>query len=223
MDDVAAIERCLERGSLTVALQILNLYIEENHVRRFSSENIVIALREDLEFLEVKEFHEKFNQIVGAKPQHLTRRKLAERANFLFEELMEFANASSLLFTRDGKFIVDEIGPDQDMALQADALIDLVYVAKGTAVMMGLPWSELWVDVQRANMAKVLGETPRSKANPGQFLMDVTKPEGWTPPNTTEILNRNGYVRGLFTHGRVVNDNYCVDDKIYTDADVGED
>ena len=36
-----------------------------------------------------------------------------------------------------------------------DALIDLTYVAMGTAYMMGLPWQDLWDEVQRANMSKV--------------------------------------------------------------------
>lgn len=182
--------------------------------------NLTVTIKEDFEFLDVKAFHQKFKQLNGDTPQHLTRRKMAERANFLLEELMEFAAASGLKlqhqgFDEDLKFIVDEEDHDQNMELQADALIDLVYVAKGTAVMMGLPWKALWDDVQRANMAKALGETPRSKANPGQFLMDVGKPKGWIPPHTESILELAGYDRSDFTFNGEVDDQFCVDDAVY--------
>jgi hypothetical protein len=54
--------------------------------------------------------------------------------------------------------------------------------------MMGLPWKELWDDVQRANMTKVRGVGKRGHA------VDCIKPEGWIPPRTKEILEDWGYV-----------------------------
>jgi hypothetical protein len=101
----------------------------------------------------------------------LTRRKLQERIECMQEELDEFKNA---VF-------------NQDFAEQADALIDLVYFAKGTAVMMGLPWDKLWDDVQRANMEKVRGVGKRGHA------VDMVKPEGWQGPNGLKILTDRGF------------------------------
>jgi predicted HAD superfamily Cof-like phosphohydrolase len=182
---------------------------------------INVEIPEDFESADVRQFHHKFNQIVSVGPTHLTRRKMAERANFLLEELNEFAGAAGLrvVYNVDSnnlKFEVDEDNHDQNMELMADALIDLTYVAKGTAVMMGLPWKKLWDDVQRANMAKELGETPRSRANPGQFLMDVTKPKGWVPPHTERILALAGYERESFINDEgEVQDNLCRDDEVY--------
>lgn len=120
----------------------------------------------------VKEFHEKFGMMVHEKPTDLTSEKLQERYDFMLEELTEFKNA---------------IEP-RDMAGLADALVDIVYVAMGTAVQMGLPWEELFSDVQRANMAKVRGITKRGVA------VDCMKPEGWVPPKTQDILDSAGYV-----------------------------
>lgn len=123
------------------------------------------------EFTHVKRFHQKFGLITNGVPVHLTRRKLNERIEFLQEELDEFQAACVL----------------QDLDGQADALIDLVYVAKGTAVMLGLPWEALWDDVHRANMEKVRGVSHRGHA------VDCVKPPYWTPPMTTAILYDHGY------------------------------
>ena len=126
---------------------------------------------EDAEIRDVRQFHLKFGQIVGKSPGFLAKAKLLERIAFLQEELDELKAAAET----------------NDIALQADALVDLVYVAKGTAVMMGLPWVSLWDDVQRANMAKIKGLTHRGTA------FDVAKPPGWVPPKTLEILTDFGY------------------------------
>lgn len=125
----------------------------------------------DVEFEDVKLFQQKFGMLVHDKPVHLTERKLHERANFMQEELDEFTEAVN----------------SHDLAKMADALIDLVYVAKGTAVSMGLPWRRLWNEVQRANMDKVRGIGPRG------VKVDCIKPDGWQPPNIEEVLKEAGY------------------------------
>ena len=143
------------------------------------------------EHWDVRVFHEKFKLLMGKEPQQLTKRKLEERIQFLQEELDEFTKATGLTkkFGPDGVNYWDFEDP-QYFPGQADALVDLVYVALGTAIMMGLPWEELWIDVQRANMAKVRGETHRG------HKVDVTKPVGWVPPKTEEILLTAGWVKG---------------------------
>lgn len=123
---------------------------------------------EDAELEDVRDFQLKFAQLVYWNPGFLTKRKRDERGRFMQEELKEFLDAATL----------------ED---QADALVDLVYVAKGTAVMMGLPWPQLWDDVQRANMAKMRGVTHRGNK------VDVMKPPGWVPPDGARILALAGW------------------------------
>lgn len=150
----------------------------------------------DKEQEDVRAFHKKFDILNNDQPTMLTRRKLQERIECMQEELDEFKNA---VF-------------NQDFAEQADALIDLVYFAKGTAVMMGLPWDKLWDDVQRANMEKVRGVGKRGHA------VDMVKPEGWQPPNGLRILTNSGFdihdyltnVDGTFHF----DESKCADDKV---------
>ncbi len=122
-------------------------------------------------FRDVVEFNDKFGFGIRTSPGHLTRRKLQERIDFMQEELNEFIEGVN----------------KQNLAEQADALIDLAYVAMGTAHMLGLPWEQLWSDVHRANMAKVRGIGKRGHLN------DCIKPADWVPPNTMGILIHSGY------------------------------
>jgi predicted HAD superfamily Cof-like phosphohydrolase len=116
---------------------------------------------------DVMDMHEKFGFRISERPTRLDDVTLIHRANCLQEEVEEFFDAVANGLLAD----------------QADALIDLVYFALGTAIMMGLPWQELWDDVHRANMAKVKGMTKRGMSE------DLMKPDGWVPPKTWEILN----------------------------------
>lgn len=147
----------------------------------------------DKELEDVRAFHNKFSFLdSGRFPSMVTKRKLRERAECLQEELDEFKKAIE----------------SQDFAEQADALIDLVYFAKGTAVIMGLPWEELWDDVQRANFSKERGITKRGHA------FDVIKPEGWQKPQGEAILKKHGFNPFKYQVDGVVNESLCVDDVI---------
>lgn len=147
------------------------------------------------EFTDVLDFHQKFGLMVGEEPRLLTKRKMRERIEFLMEELQELIDAAGVqVFAtgdvrslRDLTIVIDELAAPQELADQADALVDLVYVALGTAVMQGLPWEALWGDVQRANMSKVRGVTKRGHA------VDVTKPPGWMGPMPALILAQHGF------------------------------
>lgn len=149
----------------------------------------------DRESRDVREFQKKFGHITNDTPTHLTRRKLMERIQCMQEELNEFTEAVA----------------DQDLAAQADALVDLVYFAKGTANMLGLPWDALWADVHDANMAKVAGVGPRG------HKVDCIKPVDWVGPQTLEILEDAGYVRTNFTSiypwDDKINEERCCDDQ----------
>lgn len=137
---------------------------------------------------DVFDFHAKFDLPRNTSPTELSANKLRDRAAFLIEELIEFADAANLTITcykNDGRVTYDESRSNvpADYYAQADALIDLVYVALGTAVMMGLPWDALWDDVHAANMRKVKGMSKRGMED------DVTKPIGWRGPQTKKIID----------------------------------
>ncbi len=74
-----------------------------------------------------------------------------------------------------------------DLPGVADALVDLVYVALGASVELGLPWDRLFRAVHEANMRKV-----RLNAEGGHKL-GVAKPAGWQPPDVRGILTSAGW------------------------------
>jgi len=120
---------------------------------------------------DVAVFHEKFGLTYDGKPRLLDAETVRFRLKFLEEELMEF-RVSAI---------------SDDLPGMADALIDLVYVAMGTAYMMGLPWQQLWAEVQRANMSKVRASS-EAESKRGSSL-DVIKPRGWQGPDIEGVLN----------------------------------
>lgn len=127
----------------------------------------------DFESAAVRQFMGKFGLLVSATPVHLKPQLLVDRVELMVEELDEFCDAADV----------------QDMDGMADALVDLVYVVKGTAIQLGLPWEALMNDVHGANMRKGRGRTKRGQVH------DVTKPEGWVGPQTATILKAAGYNR----------------------------
>jgi predicted HAD superfamily Cof-like phosphohydrolase len=89
------------------------------------------------------------------------------RTKFLEEELAEFKEAC-------------EAG---DKVKALDALIDLTYVAMGTALFMGVfpgQWNEAFSAVHNANMSKM--RVPSAKASKRGSSFDVVKPPGFIPP-----------------------------------------
>ncbi len=150
------------------------------------------AMDQDSELADVRAFHQKFDILDSGKtPTMLSKRKLQERIECMQEELDEFKAAVDV----------------QDFAEQADALIDLVYFVKGTAVMMGLPWEDLWNDVQRANMEKVRGVGKRGHA------VDMVKPEGWQKPDGSAILKAAGFDESKFMTDGVFDEAKSLDDQ----------
>lgn len=125
-------------------------------------------------FANVKAFHEKFDLLRPDLPTLLPADVLEFRYKFLHEEVTEFKAAHDA----------------GDLATAADSLIDLVYVAMGTAVMMGLPWQLLWDAVQTANMQKVrASDANHSASTTGRgHAQDVVKPDGWQHPDIKQLL-----------------------------------
>jgi len=128
----------------------------------------------------VGDFHEKFGlpNTTHHKPfPHLLNiEAVAFRLKFLHEELEELEAAVT----------------DGNLPEIADALVDLVYVALGTAHLYGLPWQDLFDEVQYANMQKERAASDGSNSKRGSSL-DVIKPPGWEPPDIEKVLTRNGW------------------------------
>jgi predicted HAD superfamily Cof-like phosphohydrolase len=82
------------------------------------------------EFIDVNEFHLKFDVPMHAAPSLLNDEAYNFRLGFLHEELNEFVDAHH----------------QKDLGTAIDSLIDLVYVSNGTALMMGFgveDWRQL--------------------------------------------------------------------------------
>ena len=86
------------------------------------------------------------------------------RTSFLLEELAEYTQAIT----------------KKDTAAALDALVDIVYIALGTAYLMGLDFDKAWDRVHKANMKKIRMSTKRSP-------IDIVKPIGSKPPKLSDL------------------------------------
>lgn len=118
---------------------------------------------------EVNSFIKKMKIPVMPSPALLQNKVMTDRLAHLAEEVQEFGFANNM----------------SDIEGCVDALIDTVYVALGTAVMMGLSeeqFRECWLRVHEANMKKTVVKMDGHK-------FGVSKPDGWEEPKFGDILN----------------------------------
>ena len=110
----------------------------------------------------VKDVFDFQEQVLGnefpTRPLFMREQQFQDQIEKLEEELEELQDATNI-------------------ADQADALIDLIYLSFGMLHQMGVPAEVCWAEVQRANMTKKRGMTKRGHEN------DAAKPEDWTPPD----------------------------------------
>lgn len=116
----------------------------------------------------VREFHEAFGGVVRDVPTLPPSREKWARATLICEEAHEVAEA------------LEQGG---DVAQIAQELADLIYVAYGTALHLGVDLDVVIAEVHRANMAKVTNGYARRRRD-GKIL----KPAGWTPPDVKGVL-----------------------------------
>ena len=113
-------------------------------------------------------------------PHHIEDAVAGFRIKFLHEEVMELEQA----------YI------NEDLPGIADALVDIVVVALGTAHLHGFPWEELFEEVQKSNMQKQrpqnVQETKISLLKRGSAT-DLIKPTHWKPPGIYETLTAHGW------------------------------
>lgn len=121
-------------------------------------------------FKDIKDFHTKFGLKYEGNSRLLEKSLSDFRIKFLTEELVEYRLAI------ENKNLEDAF----------DALIDLVYVALGTAYLHGFNFPEGWKLVHEANMKKV---RVKSKEDSKRYHQaDIVKPEGWKPPDLKSIM-----------------------------------
>ena len=72
-----------------------------------------------------------------------------------------------------------------DLVEIADGLVDMIYIAIGTALEYGIDLPAVWDEIHASNMRKVDPATGKvEKREDGK----VMKPAGWTPPNVRAAL-----------------------------------
>lgn len=108
----------------------------------------------------VREFHLKFGHPVSEIPVMLEADRVKKRYAWILEEMNEFLEA-------------------EDIAEQADAMIDAIYFALGTLVEMGIEPDEIFKIVHTANMSKLWDDgKPHCNAD-GKTI----KPDTWEDPH----------------------------------------
>jgi len=120
-------------------------------------------------FTDVKDFHQAFGQRIGEKPEFPDREERILRRKLITEEFNELTDAEYA----------------NDIVEVADALADIIYIACGTAVSYGIPLDDVFAEVHRSNMAKLVdGKVIRREDG------KVQKPADWTPPDVRSILDK---------------------------------
>ena len=119
---------------------------------------------------DIDQFHKKFKFEKNDKVGIPENNELVNfRTSFLIEELAEYTQAIT----------------KGDSAAALDALVDIVYIALGTAWLFNLPFEKAWNEVQKANMNKV---RTKSKSKKRGTSFDVVKPKGWQAPDIEQII-----------------------------------
>jgi predicted HAD superfamily Cof-like phosphohydrolase len=104
---------------------------------------------------------------------------LIEEASLDFHETENFTRRLEHL-----KEELDELLVATDELDKIDALLDLVYIAIGTLVLMKVNIPTHWNEIQRANLTKERGVSKRGHE------FDVFKPENWIEPQHEYIRNQ---------------------------------
>lgn len=78
----------------------------------------------------------------------------------------------------------DSISLDLPLSETADAIVDSIYVLIGLGLRMGIPLQAVWDEVQRSNMAKVVGGVVVRDPDTNKVL----KPAGWRAPDVAGVL-----------------------------------
>lgn len=145
-------------------------------------------------FQDIVDFHEKFDLHYNGAPRLLPQELQRFRERFLKEELKEYqtatVRASNALHPPLPMFR-DTATFEEYLADMLDGLVDLVYVALGTAYLHGFDFNEAWRRVHEANMEKVRATSERESKRSSMY--DVVKPPDWEPADLSDLVADHAY------------------------------
>jgi predicted HAD superfamily Cof-like phosphohydrolase len=118
----------------------------------------------------LRDFHEKFGLTINDTPTIPDGRVLQFRVNLINEEAAEFEQAAKA----------------RNLVEMADALADVIYVALGAAVSLGIDLEPVFQEVHRSNMTKVWPDGQVRWREDGK----VIKPPTYSPANIAQELER---------------------------------
>ena len=148
-------------------------------------ENMFDDMDKDTLIKDIDAFHKKFGFEKNSTVSIPENNELVNfRTSFLLEELTEYTQAIT----------------KKDTAAALDALVDIVYIALGTAWLFNLPFEKAWQEVQRANMSKI---RTKSKSKKRGTSFDVVKPKGWIPPDIEQIIEEEKEKQNEDTNNRL--------------------
>lgn len=142
---------------------------------------------------DIVDFHNRFKLHYTGKPRVLPQEMARFRQQFLNEEYQEYLKShkesvDNILHPSLPGF---EDSLVKSLADSLDALVDLVYVAIGTADLHGFNFRQAWYEVHKANMSKVRAESKDQSKRGSTF--DVVKPEGWVPPDHVKLVKDHAH------------------------------
>ena len=136
-----------------------------------TSKDMFDDMDKDTLIKDIDSFHKKFKFEKNETVSIPENNELVNfRTSFLLEELTEYTQAIT----------------KKDTAAALDALVDIVYIALGTAWLFNLPFEKAWQEVQRANMSKI---RTKSKSKKRGTSFDVVKPKNWRPPDIDQVIS----------------------------------
>lgn len=98
-----------------------------------------------------------------------------------FEELRKAMNVLDAARMEEKKLVAGEI------AEVADAIGDLIWVAIGLGISLGLPLHGIWDEIAKSNFLKINPQTGRVEKRADGKVM---KPVGWKPPQIAALIER---------------------------------
>lgn len=128
-------------------------------------------------FEDVEEFHAKYGIAYYGPPNEMSLLLQRTRIGHMLEELNEYTSSVMM----------------DDLEGALDALVDLIYVALGTAHLHGFDFNEAWKRVHHANMQKVRAACPEDSKRGVDF--DVVKPKGWEAPDLADLVDPSAWNR----------------------------
>lgn len=149
-------------------------------------------------FQDIADFHDKYQLTYEGSPRELEPDLGLFRIGFMIEELAEYSQSCGYTniakqlndlhdhIKKSNRYLSNQNEGGRSKEIQFDSLIDLVYVALGTAYLHGFDFEEGWRRVHEANMKKVRVKRLEDSKRGSEY--DVVKPRGWLPPDLSDLV-----------------------------------